>query len=234
MYKKPNEKTWFYLDLITLRSKNTIKMNFYFNENTYYDVMIYGPLLVNLTKLNIEIPDNYQIFRITPHFEKSILIAGGLNSFGIGCTSAGNKFSNILSRKLNVKIYNLTYNSKNYLKQVFTDLSTYNLNNKFDIGIIELDYINQNDYYVNTFLEEIYELMNKRCANIIGWFSISDKNYKKENIFNILKEKEINIIDINSQHENFKDMCTFSNNFINDTGNVFIYKSIKEIVTELI
>ena len=170
-------------------------------------------------------------------FNKKILVAGGLHSFGIGCTSAGYMFSNILSRKINADVSHLTYNSADYLNLIYNDLKNLDYKSSYDIGILELDYVAQNDEYVEKYLEDVVDILSNKCKLVIGWFSIPLKEYKKDNILEILdynvSNKNLIICDINSIYGELKDICTYSNRFINDSANVVIYEELKKIIVEL-
>lgn len=237
MYRKPEDKSWLYVDLVTQRFSPEIFMTHYIKEDISYEVLIYGPILTDISELSIEIDDNYFIENSSFDFNKKILVAGGLHSFGIGCTSAGYMFSNILSRKINADVSHLTYNSADYLNLIYNDLKNLDYKSSYDIGILELDYVAQNDEYVEKYLEDVVDILSNKCKLVIGWFSIPLKKYKKDNILEILdynvSNKNLIICDINSIYDELKDICTYSNRFINDSANVVIYEELKKIIVEL-
>lgn len=237
MYRKPGDKTWLYVDLVTQRFSPEIYMTHYIKEDIIYEVLIYGPILTKLSSLSVEINDEYLIENSPFDFNQKIIVAGGLNSFGIGCTSAGYMFSNILSRKLNADISHLTYNEVNYLDNIYEDIKNLDYKNPYDIGILELDYIDQDDDNVERYLEDVVDALSSKCKIVIGWFSIPIKEYKKNNIYQILKynldNKNLFITNIDSIYGELNDICTYSNRFINDSANVVIYENLMKIIMEL-
>ena len=67
-------------------------------ENEMYEILIYGPIGANLTKLQIIMNDDDYGTIIDWIPEKSMIAVGGANTFGIGCTTASFLFSNILEK----------------------------------------------------------------------------------------------------------------------------------------
>lgn len=169
---------------------------------------------------------------------RNIVVAGGFNTYGIGCTSTSSMFSHILERKFDAKVTNNSYNTVNYLKNIYFDYK----NSKVpiaDVGILELDNFSQHESVIETLLPRLIPLMKQRCKYLIGWYSISnDKAYKKIIANNTIKEfiynADLEIVDMSCLYdEDYRDMCVYSNVYINDTGNIMIYKKLEEVIRRL-
>ncbi|MFM5882144.1 hypothetical protein [Methanobrevibacter gottschalkii] len=239
LYFSPIKKTWLNVDVYTRSSSVNVLMSHMVEKGQNYKIMIYGPILSKLNSLYIEISDDYYAKIINEYGNLNVSIFGGIHSFGIGCTTVGLMFSNILGRKLNLKINNISFNEQNYLLSLNKFLKKSKFNIHYNVGIVELDYYNQSDDVVEKNLRNVVHCINECCDIVIGWFSIpKPKKYKKDKIYEILSdeiEKGIIIIEDCSflyDGENY-EMCTFGNNFINDAGNVLIFKRLQKILGEL-
>ena len=229
LYKHPSEDVWVNVDAFNNSRSVKVNMSHIIDDGVDYIVMIYAPILSNLSKLSVEC-NKGSIEYIEDSFDKSVLIHGGRNSFGIGCTTTGCMFSNILSRKLNVHVDNISFESDDYLD----DLKKYymkNHDNHYDLGIIELDSFSQSDTVVKENLKSVISYMKKSCDKIISWYAIdSEREYKKKQIEEIL-EDEIVIKDFSFIfNEKFQDMCTYNNEFINDAANILLFKQFREVI----
>lgn len=239
LYYSPVEKTWLNVDVYTRNSPVNVLMSHMVDEGQKYKIMIYGPILSEINQLYIEIPDGNFSRIINNYWDIEVSFFGGIHTFGIGCTTVGLMFSNILSRKLNFKSYNIAFNSPNYLNQIYDFFKEDKSIPHSKIAILELDYYNQNDDIIRKYLKDVVNLLNKHYPIVIGWFSIPPKkSYKQENIYELLKEeiyeKKIIIEDYSFLYdEEYFDMCTFGFNFINDAGNIMIFKRLKEVLGEL-
>lgn len=240
LYYSPAEENWFNVDVYVNKSQINVLMSHMINEGDTYKVLIYGPILSNLNKLTVEINDNFYSKIIDNWFVDELSFFGGISTFGIGCTTVGTMFSNILSRKLGLKTNNISFNQRNYLKSVYNFL----IDHIKDIPhsefiILELDYYNQDDEIVKKYLKYIVKFLKMKCDFLIGWITIPpNKSYKIDNIYELLHDeinnKDIIIEDLSFLYdEKYYEMCTFGFNFINDTGNIFIFKNLKETMEEL-
>lgn len=246
LYYSPKEKTWLNVDVYTRNSQVTVLMSHMVDKGQRYKIMIYGPILSQINNLTVEVPDDNYSNIIMDEFDNQITVFGGIHSFGIGCTTVGVMFSNILSRKLNYKINNITFNDRNYLEKIYVLLKENkglfkkkNALPKSEIAILELDYYNQDDAIVDLYLKDVVKLMKKNYKTVICWFTLPPKkNSKKEKIYEILendiKKGKIILEDCSFLYdEEYYDMCTFGYHFINDAGNIMIFKKLAKKVQEL-
>lgn len=228
---------WYNIGNYALDTPFSVDMSQFVSEGEVYEIMIYGPIISNLIKLQINLPDdsNSKILRWIP--DKNVVVVGGPNSYGIGCTASEAMFSNIIERKFDANVYHVTYDEKNYLKTVkdfYDDAPPIG-----DIGIIELDYFSQNESVVEEHLVEVINLMKSKCKHIIGWYTIPEgRAYKKIILNRTIKEfvdnKEIEVLDLSYMYDDdFKDMCVYNVWFINDSANILIYKELKEVIRRL-
>ena len=88
LYKFIDEYNWYNLDAYARKKDVSVKMTHISDGERYYDVIIYGPNLTHLSKLNIEISDEFEGEIIDLNSNRKMMILGGLNTFGIGCTSS--------------------------------------------------------------------------------------------------------------------------------------------------
>ena len=233
LYKKNNQ--WYNIETYARYNEKTIDLTQMINDNKEHEYIIYGPILSNLTNISIEIDNQKEIKNNQPNYEKNILILGGIHSYGIGCTTTGTMFPNILKRKTKHKIDTITFNNRNYLDKINYYLKNNNIK-KYDLIIFEIDYYNQDDSIVQENLNEILQQLTLKTQNIICWSTIN--NTKKQKITNIKKTtkkyKEIKYFDFSDIYNvNNRDICTSSNNYINDTGNIMLYKKFSTIIKRL-
>jgi len=242
LYKYPDNDIWYNLDTFARRNPVPILMKNYSIQkhtvdNSEYELMILGPLWGDVSKLLIEYPDDSYMRINNEISERKILFAGGTYSFGIGCTTVGLKYSNILARQFNASKLDLCFNErKNHLTKVLEYYRSHDDLPQVDVGILEIDSFEQDINSIKENLKEIIEYMKGHCEHIIGWYCLpNSKNNKKQLIKEILKDeiKNDNIILVDMSFiydKHFIDMCTLSNNFINDTGNIYIYKRLNEVI----
>lgn len=235
LYKQDNN--WFNVELYTRESPKTINMRSMIkNFDEEYEILIYGPLLANVDKFSVEVPDSEIINLINTDGKQNALIVGGVHSFGIGCTSQGVMFSNILGRKLDLEIDNLSFNNRNYLKDVFLFLKNNDSLPFYKYVILELDYFNQDDNQVSEYLLRIIDKLIDHCNFLIGWSSISvNKSYKISYLNKLLSENNYDekmlICDFSTLFSKTNyEKCASSSYFINDTGNIFIFKKLFKVI----
>lgn len=238
MFRFEETKYWYNFDAFSRKSNININMKHIMHENIAYEIMIYGPILTSLNKFIVEIPNQYFAEKITPNSNKKITILGGLQSHGIGCTTAGVMFPHMLSREFESELYKITFNDANYIKKIHDFLMGINSMPYCDIGILEIDYFSQNDFDIEYYLLKIINFMKKYCNKVICWFTLpNNKEYKKNKIYKILKQEikfgNIIIKDFSFLHNaEYYDMCTYSHKFINDAGNIMIFKELKKCILE--
>lgn len=207
-------------------------------QDEEYEVIIYGPILGDIIQLKIEIPENSNIEYLTREKNKTALILGGIHSFGIGCTACGVMFSNIIGRKLGLNIINASFNEKDFLKNTYKYLKK-NKNKEHDFTILEMDYIWQNEKIFNKYIEKIIKQIKSKNNYLICWYSLPKTNERKHAKLKEIskkysKDEKIVFFDFSFLYdEEYSEMCTHSNNFINDTANIMIYKKISEYLKKI-
>lgn len=240
LYKDIDGKSWFNIDAYTTRYDTNVNMTHIISEGEEYEVLIYGPILSDLSKLEIELPENTMGVIVKDDYDLNILVAGGMYSYGIGCTTTSLMFSNIIGRKTNAKIDNVSFNEKDFLKRTYELLKNRKDMPNYNLGILEIDNYIQDKGLLKKYLMETINLMKTFCNHIICWYSISNYTDEQKKDIEKLLEKEIKsdkieLLDISYlfNAEN-KDLCTFSDKFINDTGNIMIYKQMEELVVDIL
>lgn len=227
---------WHNLEIFIERFDTTIFMNHLVKKGERYEVLIYGPILNNIEKIEVESYDGTILESVNAPKDISILVAGGLISHGMGCTTSSLTFPNILGRRLNASVDYITFNDRNYLDKVPSYLKE---NNKeYDFGLLEIDYSNQDDEVVKNYLKNVIKEMQGKCKTIICWSSIPRYKYYKKSfayqIFKELKDNNLYWVDYSFIHdEKHADFCTYSGNFINDSGNVIIAQKLQERIRSL-
>lgn len=230
LYKHPVKDVWTNIKTFNKSGKANINLSQSVDNHIFYEVMIYSPLLASMDEVSVEFGDRYEV--IQPDDKKeSVLVMGGQKTFGIGCTTAGTMFSNIISRKFNFNIDNVSYKDKDYMTKLKDYLSNQNNECQYKIGIIELNCLNNQSaddmkYVVNA--------MNLCCEHIFGWYAFDDSDSKKD-VINQKLSDEINdglivIEDMSLIFNQHRDMCSYDDENINDAGNVLIYKKLSRLI----
>lgn len=236
LYKKGDN--WLNVNTYARDFNKTIDMRPMIDNSEEYEVLVYGPILSKIEKFSISVPEENTIRKIERNYENKLLVIGGMHSFGIGCTTTGVMFSNILSRKLDLEVNQITFNNRNYIKDIYYFLNNNEISN-YEYIIFELDYLNQDDELVNEYLVKTIDLLKNHCKKIIGWIVIPPKNtYKKNNLEKLIHQnkldKKVLIYDFSDIYDDaLVDMCTSSDYFINDTGNIIIFKKLINILRSL-
>ncbi len=207
------------------------------SSEEHVEIIIHPPIVGDLTKLNIEIPQGFDI-QIND-FQEKILVAGGVHTYGMGINAAGTMFSNIIARKMNLTPYHLSFLDRNFLDKIDNYFVEDKIDCKYEYGILELDYYKQDDFIVDNFLLKTVRHMLKHCNKVICWYTIP--RYYKEKQYELfytldplLNGDKLILKDMSFLHDSeFFDRCTSSNNFINDYANILIYKIIKEDMERL-
>lgn len=229
-----DEDIWFNLDVFARHPGPIGDMTYITDGKRLYDVLIYGPNLTSLDDLQIEISDECYGEILEVSSSKKMMVLGGLNSFGIGCTTSGLLFSNILQRNFDAEVKNVVFNEVNFLDKVYEYLKNEEDIPFVDVSILEVDYINQNDELVDKYLEEIVSILQNYSNHIICWLTIpKNKKYKCQKVKELLNDKDIIFKDLSYIHDDFSDMCAYSRYFINDSANILIFKSMKKILCEV-
>lgn len=231
LYRFVDEDIWFNLDAFARFSGVVASMDYITDGNRFYDVLIYGPNLTGLDELEIEIPDGFDGEILQTNSSRKMMVLGGLNSFGIGCVTSGVFFSNILQRTFDAEVKKVVFNESNFLDKIYNYLKNEDDLPHVDISILEVDYINQNDEYVDKYLNEIIDILKLYSDYVICWLTIpNNKKYKRQKARELLNDKVI-FEDLSYIHDDFTDMCTYSRFFINDSANILIFKRLKEVIS---
>lgn len=238
LYRRLNEKNYYNMDVMSRHKSFTLDFREILPDDDFFEVLIYGPILSQLEYFDIELSHNFRIEVIKRDSCKNILIGGGLHSFGIGCTTSGVMFPNIIGRKFNSNIINISQYDSNFLKVLYDTYKDIDLP-KCDLGILELDYFNQNEKILDEYLINVVNLFKSKCDKLICWYTLPpDDSYRKNHIHDLLNQNfnknELIIKDLSCLYnKEYLNKCTFSKNFINDTANICIFKELSKIIGEL-
>lgn len=239
LYKRINENLYYNVDVMSRHKSFTIDLREILPNDDFFEILIYGPILNKLAYLDIEIGNEFTFEKIDTQSRGNILVGGGLHSFGVGCTTSSVMFSNIIGRKHGVNITNISQYNTDYLDILYNEYTFENLSN-YDIGILELDYCNQNDEIVDEYLLKVVDLFRSKCNHLICWYALQNRDNNKKNKINDLlreytKENKIIMKDLSYLYGGeYFNKCTFGRNFINDTANIYIFKELNTIIGELI
>lgn len=240
LYKTKDSENWFNVDAFTSRHNTNVNMTHLVKKGEEYEILVYGPILSKLTELKINLPKGSTGTVMNDYSDFEILVAGGLYSYGIGCTTTSLMFSNILGRKTNSKVDNISFKDNKFLKKTYELLKDEENFSDYTIGILEVDNFAQDEKYIEKYLKKTIDLMKSYCKQVICWYSTSDNLINnKEKVLEVLNEydssENINFIDLSfTFNDENRDICTYSNKFINDTGNIMIFKKMEDIVIETV
>ena len=230
LYKHPVRDVWTNIKTFNKTGNANINLSQSVDNNIFYEVIIYSPLLAMLDDVNIEFGDRYEVVQ-SDDSNKSVLVMGGQKTFGIGCTTVGTMYSNIIGRKFDCDVVNVSYLEDNYPEKLNDYLMNHGDKNQYVMGIIELDWSNDADIFE---LKSTINAMNSCCEHVIGWYAFSDSTDKKEIINRELSDeisrKQIVVEDVSTIFNEESDMCCYDNKHINDAGNVLIYKKLSTII----
>lgn len=234
LYRFVGEDIWFNLDAFARYPNIVADMTYIADGEKLFDVLIYGPNLTALDELKVEIPDGHYGEIMEVSSQKKLMVLGGLNSFGIGCTTSGALFSNILQRTHDAEIKRVVFNESNFLDKIYDYLIDNTEIPHVDVSILEVDYINQNDVYVDRYLLDIINILKEYSNHVICWLTIpNNKEYKRQKVKDLLAHENVIFEDLSCIHDEFYDMCTYSRYFINDSANIFIFKRLNKKLNEV-
>ena len=230
MYRITGTTQWLNVDAYTSRnSPITVNMKYLAQAGKTYEILIYGPVLSDIDLLKIEIEDESEITVLDNSISKDIVFLGGIHSLGIGCTASGVMFSNILARRFDKHFQNISFNDINHLKAIHEKINELD---KYDTIILELDYARQDSAVFDKYAKKVIRRLNSKCNKLICWYAVpkSGEKYSKLTEFGQKNSKRnVSILDMSFIYdEEYSEMCTHSGNFINDTGNIMIYKKLYE------
>ncbi|RAP52092.1 MAG: hypothetical protein BZ137_09235 [Methanosphaera sp. rholeuAM130] len=233
LYKHPQKELWASIEAYHNSNLGYVNMSHMLSDNISYEVLLYTPLLSDLEELIIETDDEHHIEYIDDNDNPQILVCGGSTSFGMGCTTVSLMFSNILARKLVANITNVSFDDKDYIRRL-RECRITDSHNKYAVGIIELNEIDF-DEKSSTYLKELINDLNSCCDITIGWYYLEEatavcEEVLKEEVNNasiILKDVSHILNDEN------RDMCSYGNGYINDSGNILIFKELFSTICEV-
>lgn len=229
---------WYPVDLLSKVYQIEVNMSHMIKDREMYEILIYGPILAHLARLFCVLKD--EDFFAIPEYNnrKRCLILGGCKTFGIGVTSTGMMFGNILRREMLdcMEIQRVAFREKNYLDLIAAQVTKMDLS-VYDLVIFEVDTYGQNDQVVEKQLPIIMEQIAESVEKVICWYSLPKREEeKKQQISFILdrwKDNQIRFLNMNHLFSPMcLDTCTYSLNFINDAGNILIYKALRHILEE--
>ena len=244
LYKKKHQKNWYNFDIYECRVPETviyeeISFSHIMDEGEEYDVLIYGPVMSNLTVLEVSAGSRYYIkpCLINANDKPSIICFGGIHTYGCGVTSPGLMFSNLLGRFLEINNVRVAYNKKFYLKDVldFLEKNTLSKFHDNDLFIIEYDYVHSDILKQAEALEKLLTLLKNNPRKVIFWKTIPQvvtENQSRiiiENLIESAIEQNKNMYKIDCSHlynDENRWLMTHSWNYINDAGNIEIYKTL--------
>ena len=233
LYKHPKKDLWVSIDAYHNSNMANVNMSHMLSDDICYEVLLYTPLLSDLDKLVIETDDKHHIEYIEENTNRKILVCGGPTSFGMGCTAVSLMFSNILARKLDANITNISYCNDDYLKKIEENFSM-DTSGKYKVGIIELNGLNHEKISTNN-LRNLIDYLNSHCDILIGWYYLKEINEVAEEL--LKEEIENNTIILKNIslifNEKNRDMCSYGNEYINDSGNILIFKELFSTICEV-
>ncbi len=232
LYRIAGTTQWFNVDAYSPRnSPVNVNMKYLAQIGESYEILIYGPVLSEIELLKIEIDNGSEITVLNNEISNEVLIVGGIHTLGIGCTASGVMFSNILARRFDKHFQNISFNETNHLKTIYEKIDNYNLD-KYDTIILELDYIRQDEAVFDEYAKKVIKKLKSKCNNLICWYALPKSEsgrYSKLTEFEkkYSKKRNISVLDLSFIYdEDLSEMCTHSKNYINDTGNIIIYKEL--------
>ena len=233
MFRRAEDKSWMVINAYSRKSPVTINMKPVVDDGEEYELLIYAPILGKLAELYLDIPEGCPIVSIEENEIDRVLIGGGIHSFGIGCTTTSMLFSNIVGRKTNSIINNFSFNKHDFLKAYYSNYVEGNRKLPMhDICILEIDSYSQSEDDLEKYLVGVVDLFKSHCKKLICWYTLPPESESKKSLIKeLLKdyEDEIIIEDISCIYsKKYRDMCVYSNKFINDTANVMIYKKLSK------
>lgn len=228
LYKK--DGLWNSFDDISDASTLVYDLKEIIGKNRTYELYIYGPLLGNMSKLCVCVDDESNLELIDNR--DKLLVCGGIHSLGVGCNTVSSMFSTIIARKLDLNPSYFVFYNRNFLDQIVKRLDKIEDFPHFEYALLELDYAFQDDVFVERHLRNVVLFFMEHVDNLVCWYTLPYKQDKKKNTIFTTLEPFMNgenfIIEEVSEvyDKEFLDICTYSNNFINDSGNIMIYKKI--------
>ncbi|MGN1155073.1 MAG: SGNH/GDSL hydrolase N-terminal domain-containing protein [Agathobacter sp.] len=233
---KNNKAQWRIVDCVYAKESGELSFckSKYDNLPAVLEIMICLPIFSNLSDIQVGIDDECMLEVIERKNMMKILVLGGVSSYGIGCTSSSMMFSNIIARKLNCIVYNISFNNNQHLEVITQHIDRIvDMYNEFDVILFEADYERQKPEIVQNSLNNILQKLSVYKCPIVMWNIEKDKIYKYV-VDN--KQKSLSpvfLMPIKEVFEKESDLCCFSKNFINDTANILLYKMFSKFFDKI-
>ena len=246
VYRIIGEEIWHNLDCYCGRESDgliSIAMNRYVPQDKFYEIRVYGPVFSYLSDFVISIDEAYEISPVS-HEKKKICFLGGVTTFGAGVTSSALMYTNILQRRYAIEAVNISFywwnwmdNMKAFLYELLPQIQDCKMFfMECDSPKLSLEVLEHN-------LKEICEfLLEQTTSKLVLWNQpiCNNNNEKKayiENVVNDFCDRYPNRIVFHNNYYIWKeeqyDEYTNGEEFINDSGNIYIYKMLKSNVEEV-
>lgn len=208
-----------------------------------YEAVIYGPIFSYISDMDMMIDYDYTMEPVDRKRDK-VLFIGGPVTYGAGVTSTSMMFSNIFARRYDIEPVNLSYYWWNWMegqREVLNKME----NQLKDIKLIYLECDTPRMSYsiMEENLPKIVEfLLEKTDARIVLWnypvsVALPSNEERQAFIKNMMDNYETDRLvfcdNYSKWSENDFDMYTYDGCFVNDTGNIWIYKTLEQYMEEL-
>lgn len=244
MYQSSASPSWMVVDVFAKTKKEHIDMRHMLNDKEKYKILIIGPLFARITKLYLELPEGATVKSITS-CSKQILVTGGIHSSGGGCTTSAFCIAAILARKTGCCVDINTLYKYDFLAELRQSLeravTVCERMPRYDAIIFEGDHYRQDDSIVQNYLGEVLSLLSEMTEDVIVWSAIpKEKEYKRtqleETVKNFKSETKYHCLDLSKYFDDldYSDMCTYSNNFLNDTGMSAVYNELSHVIQRIL
>ena len=153
-------------------------------------------------------------------------------------------FGNMIARNFGYVPYQLSFYDSNFLTRVNQELERVStINKNFDILIMELDYMLQDETILENTLSMVLKQLNLfRVKKILLWYALPSQYNQKANLckdivnlqFKERLNKDVFFINIKELWDRDKvDTFTYSDEFINDAANVYLFKEISKYLEKI-
>lgn len=218
-----------------------INLNNVIPKDAYYEFMIFLPVNCFITGFSVSVSDDAQI---KPYLKsensKKALFLGGVSTYGVGINTTQFLLSNLIARRhADFEIQNVSFNTYSYWKYIERYSKGENSIVLTDYVFLELSF---HDTDKQIYIQNLKSLLEFYIANsnakVILWIipsidkavadyvNATEELIASENISSRVKLCKSLLLDSERQ----ADMYTYSKNYANDYGNVFIMQEIDKIL----
>ena len=233
LYRKFEDPNWYPLNCISSKSgtgtTNIDMTRFGCGTSSKYEILIYSPIRSYLKKLEVSIEDDAELSP-SKQLSSSLLCLGGINTFGIGCTASSMMLSNILGRKFDYNVYNVSFDSNDYLQKIYAILeSIIKSIQNIKCVILEGDYIRQKEQIFNSYFPLVVMKLSTLHCPVYIWSSCENRCYLIKKY--TLSLENLVFVETNDIFKGaMSERYMHSANFINDFGNIRLYEKISELL----